>query len=605
MTRERRLVPPHGPVSHARSAPASGRLRPPHRLTAAPGITPRTTAHFYITSSVVFADLSADQVQASIDDVAAHCEQDFQNLVSLFGFEPQVQFQVDLSGENSGAYHFGCDGTGIEAEATPGHSRFTVMCEVVEVFEYHYNMRPETAGGPWNCAITNGEGLSQALAKVVNYGQTASDFFGQAGLWNVQGRPNVFIATGQQVDKDSTANGGALLLLNWLRWGLGYTWQQIINAPGDCLDEVYHSLTGGTDSYTQLTTLLDSNGMAGMIIPENPFPLGWVVALQRPFSSGGTIAVHQTAEGSWRVLPELFPTPNEVTGAQVLGSGNTAYDDILFVADTNNQTFALAYWGTDAGMLDLGEQLALGIQYSKPRLATSRLVNSVVDTSHIIAIREPDLVPVHFTAVQTGNFKILDYSSYSTEVLNAVGGLGGGIVVDASLAGTGTNLHYLNVHTLQPGTNFRIYHRLWTSGAGWTPWGDLTAVAGLPSCPFAACAAWPDGQLAVMAITVDGRMLVTLRDPATGNWTAPTSPPYPPPNLRNVAAACVTPKEIKGVVVDAQGNPWTFRLLQSTGLVPRPTSLANLYSELGSNLGPVSGLSCARTGGPYALAELG
>jgi len=65
-----------------------------------------------------------------------------------------------------------------------------------------------------------------------------------------------------------------------------------------------------------------------------------------------------------------------------------------------------------------------------------------------------------------------------------------------------------------------------------------------------------------------------------------------------VAAACVTPKQVRGVVIDAEGTPWTFRLIQSTGTMPRPTTLTNLYSELGSNLGPVSGLSCARVGGP-------
>jgi len=588
----RRLIAPQRSDSHAIPVPAPGEWPLRRTLTAAPGITPRTTPHFCVTSQQPPSNLLVSAVQASIDDVAAHCEDDFQKLVSLFGFAPALQFQVDLSQENAAAYHYGCDGTEIEADIGPP-ARFSVMAEVTEVFEYHYNLRPESAGGPWNCGITNGEGLSQALAKVVSDGQTPYPFQGGPALWNRKGRPNVFVASGQQPDRDPVANGGALLFLNWLRWELGYSWQQIINAPGDCLDAVYHSLTGATDSYTQLTTVLDSNGMtAGTFFPDNPFPLGWMIALERPAAAGGTIALHQNPEGGWRVLPDLFGT-NAVTGAQLQPSVDAAhgilvptYDEILVAANIpSQQTFGIYYWGTDAG-IPTDVDIANGVSYSLPRLATTSVNN--FRTTHIVAIHE-NLFPVHFTAGPTGNFKA---PGFTTELLSA-----SFPVVDASLAGTGTTLHYINVVQLPGPVGGGIVHRMRTGGQ-WTDWGNLTEVAGLPSCRYAACAAWPDGQLAVIAITSDGRMLVTLRDPASGNWTKPTTPPHPPPNLRSVAAACVTPKQIKGVVVDAQGTPWTFLLIQSTGIMPRPTTLTNLDSELGSSLGPVSGLSCARVGGP-------
>ena len=70
--------------------------------------------------------------------------------------------------------------------------------------------------------------------------------------------------------------GCSVLFLNWLRFQLGFTWEQVIAAGAPTLAEVYQNLTGRSDALSRFKAQLEANFPSGTpsgLTTDQPYPL--------------------------------------------------------------------------------------------------------------------------------------------------------------------------------------------------------------------------------------------------------------------------------------------------------------------------------------------
>jgi hypothetical protein len=225
------------------------------------------TAHF-----AVYADpaLGADgKRDAAV--VLASCEADYANVAGYFGGLAAGPFAVILFSSPNGAYHNTCAATDLFCDATTGPangdaSEFLNVAEFVEVFQ-------AVQGKGWDCGKGNGEGLSRVLATDAYPAQL--DGFATASTWLDSARQD-FVDHNFNGDTNSHANGCSVLFLNWLRFQLNYSWQQIVGAAAPTLGQTYTILTGKNDGFKQFQQLLGTHfppGRPSRLTNDNPFPL--------------------------------------------------------------------------------------------------------------------------------------------------------------------------------------------------------------------------------------------------------------------------------------------------------------------------------------------
>jgi hypothetical protein len=239
---------------------------------AAAAVRRGTTQHFVVSYD---STLGADGA-ALADAILARCEADYATLQGWFGgiTPPNLPFQVLVTTDDTGAYHFSCAGTELfigGKSASSGNTDFIlslVVAEEDEVFE-------AASGKGWDCGASNGEGLSRVLANDLYPGAEPANFV-SAPVWlDEPGRPD-FVNQTDPTDTNYVSIGCAVLFLNWLRFQLGYSWQQIIAAGAATLAEVYHSLTGRTDGIARFKTQLQTNypeGTPSGLTTDQPYPL--------------------------------------------------------------------------------------------------------------------------------------------------------------------------------------------------------------------------------------------------------------------------------------------------------------------------------------------
>jgi len=233
-----------------------------------------STQHFKVYYQTGFAN-----GPAIASGVLTSCENDYNYLVGIFGFTPPVlPMSAIVKPGIPGAYHYGCTAVDLYCEgdtsATPNldYTRMLVVAEEDEVFMAN-------SGKGWNCAASPGEGLSRVLATERYPAQL--DGFASGPVWlNTPGRPD-FVTNADPTDTNYISIGCSVLFLNYLRYQLGFTWQQIINATGARLEDTYRKLTGHTGGFTPFNNLMRKAFPVGQpvnINTDNPFPL--------PLSSG-------------------------------------------------------------------------------------------------------------------------------------------------------------------------------------------------------------------------------------------------------------------------------------------------------------------------------
>jgi hypothetical protein len=153
-----------------------------------------------------------------------------------------------------GAFHRSCSETDVHVAAFQEHNaelvEYALMAEVIEVFSAHQRRG-------WNCGASNGEGLSRVLATELHPNQL--DGFATAADWLNSRRQN-FVDRNDPSDQHSASTGCAVLFLYYLRYQLGYTWEQIVSHGEPTLAETYQRLTRRTsNAWTEFSDLLEQH----------------------------------------------------------------------------------------------------------------------------------------------------------------------------------------------------------------------------------------------------------------------------------------------------------------------------------------------------------
>ena len=244
-----------------------------HAAVQDPGslITPANlqgrTAHF-----TVYADPSlGTDGQQDAHGLLARSEADYGAVSGYFGGVAAGPFNVVLFSNPGGAYHLGCAGTDLycDARTSPadaGFSEFLNVAEFVEVFE-------AVQARGWDCGKSNGEGLSRVLATDAYPQELAG--FSTAASWLDSSRAD-YVDHNFNGDTDAAANGCSVLFLNWLRFQLNYSWQEIVAAAAPSLGQTYAALTGKNDGFQQFAALMNAHfqkGARSNLETDNPFPL--------------------------------------------------------------------------------------------------------------------------------------------------------------------------------------------------------------------------------------------------------------------------------------------------------------------------------------------
>jgi hypothetical protein len=225
-----------------------------------------------------------------------------------------------------GAFHYGCNGIDLycdgDTSATPdvNHTLMLVVAEEVEVFE-------AASGLGWDCSASPGEGLSRVLA-TERY-PAELDGFASAAVWlDTIDRPD-YVSNSDATDTNYVSIGCSTLFLNYLRYQLDFTWQEIIAAGGATLETTYAGLRlappGAITPFKSLLQQYFPIGQPSGLTNDNPFPLPASIAV--PFSGiqfRATIAANSQQlwftygwPNRWDVVWDVVPTNVDAGGPQV------------------------------------------------------------------------------------------------------------------------------------------------------------------------------------------------------------------------------------------------------------------------------------------------
>jgi hypothetical protein len=288
------LVRPGGRIPSGRGLAADGG---PYTLSG-------STTHF----QVYYENSLGDAGIALAEAVLQSCENEYTQLQQWFGgiTPPSLPCKVYVVTGNFGAFHETCAATEFHCAAFDGTDadlvRMLVVAEEVEVFE-------AAQGSGWDCGASNGEGLSRVLATEL-YPQSLDGFASAASWLDSQDRPD-FIDNTDPTDRNYISIGCSTLFLNWLRYQLNYSWQDIIAAGAPTLAQTYANLTGANDGWEKFSSLLAQRfpiGQPSNLTTDNPFPI------TSRFSPGQRVGGNGAAEeglrmGSSALVPEIVLRP--------------------------------------------------------------------------------------------------------------------------------------------------------------------------------------------------------------------------------------------------------------------------------------------------------
>jgi hypothetical protein len=200
-----------------------------------------------------------------------------QNPISNFNFDVESSPNVVNGTFVPGAYHEtigeGGNPNNIMVNISPYASNEALPLADMEAVESYENGTNQTTG--WNSGTAAGEALSRDLAMQQNPGFNGDTEFSANPItqwWQnghqdfINGNPNWNSNTpttigpngqleqqdqyggiqtqNQASDQNPEAVGANMMFLNYMHNGLGYGWNQIVNAKGSTLGDKYQSLTG-------------------------------------------------------------------------------------------------------------------------------------------------------------------------------------------------------------------------------------------------------------------------------------------------------------------------------------------------------------------------
>jgi hypothetical protein len=235
----------------------------------APLVRAGTTEHFVVE----YQRHLGGEGEKLAQGVLGMCETDLGRVQGWFSgaIPDDLPFRCVIVRGNFGAFHGTCSDTELHVAAFDEHNpelvEMVLMAEVVEVFSAHQRRG-------WNCGASNGEGLSRVLATELHPSQL--DGFATASTWLNSKRPN-FVDRNDPTDQHAVSTGCAVLFLNYLRYQLGYSWQDIVTHGRPTLAETAYSLTEkASNVWATFSTLIDTHFPPGTrvhLAGDNVFPL--------------------------------------------------------------------------------------------------------------------------------------------------------------------------------------------------------------------------------------------------------------------------------------------------------------------------------------------
>jgi hypothetical protein len=476
-------------------------------LTPAIQVTQGSTAHFIVSYDNSLGANGAALANA----VLATCERDYETLRGYFGeITPAgLPFTINIVPGSGGAGHASCLATTISCDAFTGTNgdlvRMLVVAEADEVF------MANQAGG-WDCAASNGEGLSRVLATQIYPAQldgfkTADSFLNSSRPdWVTNNDPTAGTGGGF----NAVSIGCSTLFLNYLRYQLHISLARIVEAGGTTLQHTYQNLTGSSDAFGPFAALLQRHipqGTAVTLSSDNVFPL------LDPASWGGWESLGGVLSSEPRVVAWA---PNRL---DVFAVGT---DSALY-----HRWWDGSAWG---GWEGLG-----GTLVSPPEVVswgTNRLDIFAVGTDHALYHRWWDgtawggweslggLLASTVTAVSWAPNRLDIFGLGTDNALyhrwwdgSAWGGwerLGGTLTSPPKVVAWGPN----RLDVFAVGTDSALYH-MWWDGSAWGGWESLGGV--LTSPPEVV--SWDENRLDIFAIGTDSAMYHRWWDgSAWGGW---------------------------------------------------------------------------------------
>jgi hypothetical protein len=428
------------------------------------------------------------------DAVLASCEFEFERLQGYFGgITPAgLPFNIIISPGLGGAYHYGCSATDLycdgDTSPTPdsNHTRMLVVAEEVEVFS-------AAQGAGWNCGASNGEGLSRVLATEM-YPAELDGFTSAASWLDAPGRPN-FVDNNDPTDTNYVSIGCSVLFLNYLRYQLKFSWNEITEAAAPTLAQTYTKLTGATDGFAQFSALLQAHYPAGTpsgVHTDNVFPLLNPSAVWGAWESLGGVLESPPQAVAWapnRLDIVAVGIDNAVWhrwwdggawgGWESLGGSVISPPTITSWAPNRLDIFAL---GTDSGLYHKwwdgsawGGWEGLGGILTSPPAAASWGENRL------------DIFGL-------GQDHALWHKWWDGSAWGGFESLGGVLVSQVSVVSWGPNR--LDIFAL--GEDHAVWHKWW-DGAAWGGWESLGGI--LTSAPCAV--SWDENRLDIFALGQD------------------------------------------------------------------------------------------------------
>jgi hypothetical protein len=239
----------------------------------APASAPNYVKRGSTANFVVYYDTAVATGATLADAILSSCEWEYAMMKGWFGgiTPASLPFTIYIDVGSFGAYHANCLATEIHCGAAAGNNsdlvRMLMAAEMDEVF-----MAAQNKG--WNCGYSHGEGLSRVLATELYPAQLNG--FASAPTWLDGTRPN-WIDNTETTDRDYTSVGCATLFLNFLRYELTYSWNDIVAAAAPTLAGVYKNLTGAADAWTRFSAFVQAHypqGTPSGLVNDNPFAFG-------------------------------------------------------------------------------------------------------------------------------------------------------------------------------------------------------------------------------------------------------------------------------------------------------------------------------------------
>ena len=258
-------------LHHRVTAPRS------HKGATVPGMHAKSaltqagsTAHFSVSYLTSLGQTGADLAAAILET----CERDYNTLSENFGaLTPEgLPFVVEITSDSTGASHSSCMGTDISIGGKSGGNidfiRSLLVAEADEVFMANF-------GHGWNCGASNGEGLSRVLANDIYKNVEPADFISSSVWLDLDPRPD-YVDRTEPTDTEYNSIGCSVLFLNWLRFQLNYSWEEIVAAGTATLAGTYKNLTGKDTAWQDFEAVINANFPVGRqynLDTDNPFPL--------------------------------------------------------------------------------------------------------------------------------------------------------------------------------------------------------------------------------------------------------------------------------------------------------------------------------------------